>query len=162
MSASRHLLAANPRRIGPVGTALRVVFGLGLLYLAGGANGLAWGVEWYDPVVGLIALPSIMVALGLAAGRHADGPLRFTGLLGIAVNVAVIAVLIANPYTGGGAALFYGASLLVAAWRAQPGCEVTVLSNLILGRDDQVGCPTLTPIDEVEALRRKHATATVP
>jgi hypothetical protein len=120
-----------------VGTALRVVFGLGLLYLAGGANGLAWGVEWYDPVVGLIALPAIMVALGLAAGRYADGPLRFTGLLGIAVNVAVIAVLIANPYTGGGAALFYG-------------------------RDDQVGCPTLTPIDEVEALRRKHATATAP
>jgi hypothetical protein len=26
-----------------------------------------------------------------------------------------------------------------------------VLSNWILGRDDQIGCPVFTPIDEVEA-----------
>jgi hypothetical protein len=30
-------------------------------------------------------------------------------------------------------ALFYGATLVAAAWRGQPGCEATVLSNLILG-----------------------------
>jgi hypothetical protein len=39
----------------------------------------------------------------------------------------------------------------VAAWRAQPGCEATVLSNWILRRDDQIGCPCFTPIDEAEA-----------
>ena len=160
MSASRHPLGANPRRIGPVGTALRVVFGLGLLYLAGGASGLSWQGEWHDALIGLVALPAIMVVVGLAARRYAAGPVHFTGPLGIAVNVAVIAALVSNPYTGGGATLFYGVTLLVAAWRGQPGCEATVLSNLILGRDDQIGCPTLTPIDEVEAqLRRKHATA---
>ena len=148
------------REIGPVGTAVRVVIGVGLLYLAGGAGGLSWDVLWYDPVVGFVALPTVAVGLGLAARRYSDGPVRLTGGLGIALNLAVIAALVSNPYTGGGATLFYGATLLVAAWRGQAGCEATVISNLALGRDDQIGCPTLTPIDVAEAqLRRAVAEA---
>jgi len=74
----------------------------------------------------------------------------------------VIVALIANDYTGGGATIFYGTTMLIAAWRGQAGCEGTVVSNWLLGRDDQIGCPTFTPIDEVEAqLRRKQATATL-
>ena len=42
-------------------------------------------------------------------------------------------------------------TLLVAVWRGQPGCESIVLSNWVLGRDDQIGCPIFTPIDEAEA-----------
>ena len=42
----------------------------------------------------------------------------------------------------------------MAAWCGQPGCEATVVSNLILGRDDQIGCPAFTPIDALEARRR--------
>jgi hypothetical protein len=141
------------RRIGPVATSLRVVVGLGLLYLA------LWGVEWYEPLVGFVALPAIALALGLAARRYASGPVRFDGPLARAVNCAAIVALVVNPYTGGGATLFYGATLLVAAWRGLPGCEATLLPNLILGRDDQIGCPTFSPIDEVEArLRRGGAT----
>jgi hypothetical protein len=151
------------REIGPVGTALRVAGGLGLLYLAVGAGGpSAWGAEWYDPVIGFVALPEITVLLGLAARRFARQPVRFDGPLSVALNVIVIVALVANPYTGGGATLFYGATLLVAAWRGQAGCEVTVLPNLALGRDDQIGCPTFSPIDAAEAhLRRRHATAPV-
>ena len=149
------------RGIGPVGTALRAVTGLGLLYLAVGAGGPSdWGIEWYDPVVGFVALPAIAVVLGLAARRLAGHPVRFNGPLGVATNVVVIAALASNPYTGGGAALFYGAMLLIAAWRGQAGCEATVLPNLILGRDDQIGCPTFSPIDALEHhLRRSHAAA---
>ena len=33
------------RRIGPIGTAVRIAGGLGLLYLAG-ADGLSWNVQW--------------------------------------------------------------------------------------------------------------------
>lgn len=36
-----------------------------------------------------------------------------------------------------------------------------MLSNWILRRDDQIGCPTFTPIDEAEArlaARRSHST----
>jgi hypothetical protein len=80
--------------------------------------------------------------------------------LGVATNLVVIVVLVSNPYTGGGATLFYGAALLVAAWRGQAGCEATVLPNVIFRRDDQIGCPTFSPVDAVEGhLRRTHATA---
>jgi hypothetical protein len=149
------------RGIGPVGTALRVATGVGLLYLAVGAGGPSdSGVDWYDPVIGFVALPAISVLLGLAARRFADRPVHFNGPLGVATNLVVIVALVSNPYTGGGATLFYGATLLVAAWRGQAGCEATVLPNLILGRDDQIGCPPFSPIDAVEDhLRRRHATA---
>ena len=87
------------RRIGPVGTALRVLVAVGLLYLAGGAQGLSWSATWYDAAVGLAGFPA----------------------------------------------------LTLLAWQAQPGCEVTVLSNWILHRDDQVGCPLFGLIDAAEA-----------
>lgn len=144
------------RRIGPIGTASRALVGVALLYLAGGAAGLSWNVEWYDTVVGLIALPAIVVAAGLAARRYARGPVRLTGPVAICLNCAVIVALVANPYTGGGALLFYGTTLLFAAWRGQPGCEATVLSNMILRREDQIGCPTFSPIDSAEAKHRAN------
>jgi hypothetical protein len=147
-------ISATVRRIGPVATASRTVVGLALLYLAGGAGGLSWSIEWWDPLVGLVGLPAISVGLGLAARRYADGPVRLMGPLAICINCLVIVVLVVNPYTGPGALLFYGATLLLAAWRGQPGCEATVPSNFILGRDDQIGCPTFAPVDAWEARRR--------
>jgi hypothetical protein len=145
------------RRIGPAGTSLRVIVAAGLLYLAGGASRLSRQVEWYDPVLGLVALPALTVLLGLAARRYAAKPLRFTGPGGHALHCAVIVALVANPYTGGAATLFYAATLLAAAWRGQPGCEVTVLSNWILKRDDRVGCPLFAPpIDAAEARHRRR------
>lgn len=139
------------REIGPVGTALRVTGGLGVLYLAGAIEGGSWDVSWFDPLVGFIALPGIMVALGLIARRYASGPIHFTGVPGHAVNAAVIGALFVIPYTAGGAALFYGATMLLAAWRGQRGCESTMISNLILRRVDQIGCPLFLPVDEAEA-----------
>jgi hypothetical protein len=163
------------RRIGRVGTISRVIVALGLLFLAltnGGAliglrrtgpatyhltftsGGLSWHLTWYDAVLGLIVFPALMVVIGLAARRFPGPGIHFTGPLGVAINTAVIVALLANPYTAGAAELFYGITLVVAAWRAQPGCEATVLSNLILGRDDQIGCPAFTPIDALEARHR--------
>jgi len=138
------------RRIGTIGTAVRVLAGLSLLFGAL-ADGLAWGLAWHSAVLGLVAFPAVMVGVGLAARRFAGGPVRFIGPLGLAVNTAVIVVLYTIDYTNDAAALFYGVMLLVSAWRAQPGCEATVLSNWILRRDDQIGCPVLAPIDEAEA-----------
>jgi hypothetical protein len=152
---------ATGRRIGPLGTGARILVGFALLYLAGAIDGLPWGVEWFDPVVGLLVLPAIMVGVGLAARRYVAGPLRVTGPLGIALNLAVIVALISNEYTGGGATLFYGATMLIAAWQGQPGCESTVVSNLVLRRDDQLGCPIFWPIDELEErMRSARAAAT--
>ena len=139
------------RRIGRAGTISRVIVALGLLYLALTHGGLSWRLTWHDAVLGLVVFPAVMVVTGLAARRFAGRAIHFTGPLGVAVNTAVIVALLANRYTAGGAELFYGITLLVAAWCGQPGCEATVLSNLILRRDDQIGCPTFTPIDALEA-----------
>jgi len=138
------------RRIGPIGTASRLVAAAGLLYLAL-FDGTGWGLEWYDAAVGLAVLPAAVIAFGLAARRYASGPVRFTGSAGTTANCVLLVALAVNPYTAGGAALFYGATLLVAAWRGQPGCEATVVSNAIFGRGDQLGCPLFSPIDEAEA-----------
>jgi hypothetical protein len=143
------------RRIGRTGTISRVIVGLGLLYLALTHGGLSWRLTWYDAVLGLIVFPTVMIAIGLAAGRFAGRGVRFTGPVGVAVNCAVIVALLANPYTAGAAELFYGITLLVAAWYGQPGCEATVVSNLILRRDDQIGCPAFTPIDALETRRHR-------
>jgi hypothetical protein len=148
----------STRRIGLLGTALRVTVALSLLYLAGGADGLSWHVDWYDVAGGLVMLPSLSVVLGLAARRYATKPLRFTGPVGHAVNCVAMTALVVNPYTSGAATLFYGTTLVAAAWRRQPGCEVTVLPNWILRRDDQVGCPAFAPIDAAEARRRSRPT----
>jgi hypothetical protein len=60
--------------------------------------------------------------------------------------------------TGSAATLFDGATLLIAACQGRAGCELTVISNLVLGRDDQIGCPLLTPIDVAEAHLRRGST----
>src|ERR671918_1407695 len=139
------------RRIGPIGTASRVLAGLALLYLALSDGGrLAWDLRWYEVALGLVALPALMLGLGLAASRFGNGPVRFTGPIALAVNAALAVALFATQYTAGGAALFVGTTLIVAAWRGQPGCEATVVSNAIFRRDDQIGCPLLSPIDEAE------------
>src|SRR5919106_4849880 len=143
------------RRIGSSGTVSRVLVGLGLLYLAL-ADGASWGLATHEAMLGLVAFPAAMVTLGLSARLLGAGPVRFDGPVGIAANTAVITALVLVDYTASAAALFYGTTLLVAAWRAQPGCEPTVVSNWILGRDDQIGCPTFTPIDEAETRLRNR------
>jgi hypothetical protein len=145
------VLRGKVRRIGWIGAGTRVAAGLVLVYTALLGGDFSWNGDWRDAVLGLVVFPAVMLALGLAAGRLAAGPLRYTGPVAIALNCVVIVVLLVNPYTSGGAALFYGISLLVAAVRRRPDCELTVLSNWLLRRDDQVGCPVFTPIDIVEA-----------
>jgi hypothetical protein len=146
------------RRIGPIGTTTCLLAAAGLGYLAL-FDGASWGLEWYDAAVGLGVLPAAALAFGLGARRYASGPVRFTGSAATTANCLVIIGLAVNPYTAGGAALFYGTTLIVGAWRAQPGCEATVLSNWILGRDDQLGCPAFSPIDEAEARLKARRSA---
>jgi hypothetical protein len=149
-------------RIGWIGAASRAAAGLVLVYLAVFGGDLSWNLDWRDAVLGLALFPAGMLAVGIAAGRYADGPLRYTGRVAIVLNCLAIVVLLVNPYTGGGAELFYGTSLLVGAWRRQPDCEATVLSNWLLGRSDQIGCPVFTPIDVAEArLRGRNQDARV-
>ena len=140
------------RSIGPVGTIARAVVGVALLV---GALADQSGLQVHEAVLGLVVFPAVTVGIGLWAARYAHGPLRFTGLGGMAVNCTIIVTLFVIPATAGAAVLFYGVSLLVGAARGLPHCEDTAISNLILGRDDQIGCPVFTPIDTMEARHRK-------
>jgi hypothetical protein len=143
------------RRIGTFGTVARVLVGVALLVLvfADQPHEWAWGVEPHELVLGLGVFPVVMVAIGLLARRYSDGPLRLTTTAGTTANCIVIVALFAIPYTTGAAALFYGPSLIVGALQGLPDCEATALSNLILRRDDQIGCPVFTPIDAWESRR---------
>jgi hypothetical protein len=91
------------------------------------ADGASWGLAWHEPLLGLVAFPAVMLVFGLGARLLAEGPVRFDGPVGTAANTAVIAALVLFDYTASAAALFYGTTLLVSAWRAQPGREATVL-----------------------------------
>jgi hypothetical protein len=39
----------------------------------------------------------------------------------------------------------------LAALRGYGGCEVLAISNWVLGRDDQVSCFVLSPVDNMES-----------
>jgi hypothetical protein len=140
------------RRIGPIGTGSRLLVATVLIYLAL-AKGASWGLHLYDALLGLVVFPGAMLILSLVARQRGSERIRLTGSLGTLLNCALIVGLILNPYTARGAELFYGVTLLIAAWRGQPDCESTVISNWILGRDDQIGCPVFSPIDRFEARR---------
>lgn len=136
--------------IGPVGVAARVVVGLVFV-----AAALWWrDPTWADLLVGLVVMPAVAVGLlGWRARRRPDR-LEATSPAAHCLNVVLFLPLFFIPATAGGAFLFYGVSMLVAAPRRSGGCEVTAIANAVLDRDDQVGCVLFGPIDAAEASRR--------
>lgn len=146
------------RAIGPIGTTTRLLVGSALVLLAL-LHGQPWGIQWYEVVLGLAVFPAFMLSLDLTLRHYTSHPVRLTGSAATAVNCIVIVVLLVNPLTQAAAELFYSASLLVAAWRGQAGCEATVIPNWILRRDDQIGCPMFSPIDHAESRHNARTEA---
>jgi hypothetical protein len=139
--------APGQRQIGPGGRLARLVVGLTFIGLA-----LFWrDPDWKDFVLGLMVAPLFVIGLFAFRARRVGRPLRATGPLGHFANLIILIPLFALPATSGAALLFYGASMLFAAARAAGSCEVTAISNAVLGRDDQVGCPLFWPVDAAEA-----------
>ena len=163
---------ARRRQIGGIGTAARVV--LGLAFMALGVTGgrvsvmhgqVGIGFEPISVVVGLVGFPAVVLAWQWLRARIVPTRLQATGPGSTALNMLVLAALLLTPwyapplaFTSVAALVFYGASMLLAALRGYSGCEVTAISNWILGRDDQVGCLVLSPVDDLE--RRIKGTST--
>jgi hypothetical protein len=142
-------LAAACGRIGPIGVAARLIVGTILIVLA-----LFWrDPHWRDAVLGLLAFPVVIATALWVRARARRSPLRAVGPVAHLLNIVVAAVLLALPETAGPTFVFYGASMLVAALRRTGGCEVTAISNLLLRRNDQVGCALFGPIDLLERER---------
>jgi hypothetical protein len=135
--------------IGPLGTAARVLVA-GVLpgsvtwgHLARGFRPAAW-------LLGLVGFPALLLAGQWLRARRTPAPLRATGRVAHALNLAVFLVLYLLEPTSDAALVFYGASMLLAAAAGYAGCEVLAVSNWLLGRDDQVGCAIFGPIDRRE------------
>lgn len=145
---SEHVFA-RPRSIGAFGTASRLAVGAALLIASA-----VIGIRWRDVLIGLVAANlAVLVGLWLRGGDAP--PLRAAGPIGHCVNCAsIIAFLFLLPI---GAMLFYGTSIVLAALTGRAGCEVSVMSNLLRGRDDQIGCPVFTPIDAIDDQRHRRA-----
>ena len=163
----------NPRQIGPIGTIVRAILGLALLFGLGIPGGVTtihgryqYAFDVPSVILGAAVFPAAVLAWHWWYVRGHPAPLRATGAMATTINMVVLVALFLIPfyaprfyYLGTAAAVFYGASMLLAAVRGKAGCEVTAISNWLLGRDDQVGCPVFTPIDSAEH-RRKTAPDT--
>jgi hypothetical protein len=141
--------SGRQRSIGPLGTTARVLVG-GLLLAS-----VTWGhlTRGFHPsawLLGLVGFPALLVAGQWLRARRTPTPLRATGPVAHALNVAAFVVLWLLEPTSDAALLFYGASMWLAAVRGYAGCEVLAVSNWLLGRDDQVGCALFWPIDHLE------------
>jgi hypothetical protein len=136
--------------VGPGGMLARIVAAAGLYWLAFADKR---GLTWFVAFLGLVVFPGVLLAAQALRSRVSPAPLRATGPVGHAVNAAIIVGLFVLPFppdVRDAVALFYGASMLVAAWRGYAGCEVLAIPNWLLGRDDQVGCLIFSPLDELE------------
>jgi hypothetical protein len=140
------------RSIGKFGTLGRVAVGVALLALA--IIGLPpWGhlIPIWQLLIGLVALPAVATLAQLARLAFSKQRLNQSGEVAAVVNCVVITVLAIAPPTRGATLVFLGFSMLVAAIRGYGGCESLAVSNLLLRRDDQVGCLLFSPIDKLES-----------
>jgi hypothetical protein len=143
------------RGIGPLGTTARVLVGGWLLasvtwgHLSGDFHLSSW-------LLGLVGFPAVVLAGQWLRARRTPTPLRATGPVAHALNVAVFVALYVPDATSDAALLFYGASMWLAAVRGYAGCEVLAVSNWLLGRDDQIGCALFWPIDQEERHRGRR------
>lgn len=147
------------RRIGPIGTAARIVLGIVLLAIVL-LGQLATGFAPYKWALGLVGFPVVLLAGQWLRARRDPTRLEATGPLGFALNALVFLTLYltfwyapAFSFTSDATLIFYGASMLLAALRGYAGCEVLAVSNWLLRRDDQVGCLIFAPIDSLERRR---------
>jgi hypothetical protein len=146
---------AQPQRraIGAAGTVARIMVGVFLVgsVVAGevtrGFHPAAW-------LLGLVGFPVIVLTVTWLRARRRPSRICATGPVGHLVNAAVFAALYttvwyapAIGFTSDATLIFYGAAMLLAAARGYAGCEVMAVSNLLLRRDDQVGCVLFASVD---------------
>ncbi len=133
------------RAIGPIGTSVRVLLGIGAFLSAFfPVRPYGWQVA-----VGLVGLPAVVVAWQALRARGNPEPARDHGL-GVVVSLVLGVALLGPDLTRPVGLLFCAVSLLVAGIRGYGGCEISAIGNWLLRRDDQVGCVVLSPVDVAE------------
>lgn len=128
---------------------------------------LLWAVPYLLRAPIPLGFPSLGVAIGLAVFyalfhlmvfRFFPGINRWWGAI-VANGFLALMLVVGQP--GGlvfgrgegvlGTAVFIGLSLVLAAWRADPGCEMMSIPALLLRQHTHLVCILFSPIDWVEA-----------
>ena len=150
------------RLIGPAGTIARLATGVGLFGLVAWAA-VRGDLEIHEVVVGVVGLPAIVMATVLSAKQliGTSAYLNATGPVGTLINFGTIIALFLIPWTTDIALFFYGIPMFLAAWRGYPGCEMMAISNFVLRRQDELGCPWFWPIDTIESRLAHRGTSTL-
>jgi hypothetical protein len=155
--------AAAARPIGTWGTAARLL--LGGYLVASVVVGSFTGNGTFKPaawLLGLLGFPVLLLAWqAWRAHRNPGRLVAVTGLAGHLLTFGVFLVLYTTTwyappidFVSDAALLFFGSSMLLAAYRGYAGCEVLAISNWLLRRDDQVGCVVFDPVDRLETAER--------
>lgn len=146
----------------PVGRILRLLVGAAFLVWAippSGAPVSAILLSLATAVVLLIFYLMVYWALIRYVGGLSNwlGVLVAAGPVGLVFFLGLPGRLIFGRGEGALAVLVYiGVSLIVMAVRADPGCEVMTLPNLIFGKDTRLPCFLFSPIDAIERKVRGH------
>ena len=139
------------RAIGPIGTIARICTGLLLFSFAGWAAARG-DLQIHEVLLGLVGLPMIVMLVVIASQPvlGTSAYLRATGPFGTLINFSMIVALFVMPWTNEIAYFFYGVPMFLAAWRGYPGCEMLAISNPVLRRKDELGCPWFYLVDVLE------------
>lgn len=141
----------------PGGRVLRLLVGAWLLFVV--ATNAARAPSGVALLMGatFAALLSLYVALHLFLTRRQLNV--WLGKLIALVPVALVYFLGPDAVKLGVLA-FFGTSLLVASLRGDPGCEVTTIPSLLLGRSAYLPCLIFSPLDRLEeSLARRLRTS---
>jgi hypothetical protein len=132
------------------GRALRFIFGVYLLYdihavyLEVDLNGILIRLSW------AIALVIFYYVVHLVVSVNAKG---VNPILGAVLAFAPVLIVYFLGYGGPaatGALTFLGITLIIAAIRADPGCEVMSIPGLFSKKHTHLTCILFSPIDWVE------------
>jgi hypothetical protein len=154
--------AVAARAIGTWGTGMRLLVGG---FLVGSvAYGSVTGDGSFEPeswLVGLVGFPGLLLTWQVWRARRKPGRLvAATGPVGHLLTLVIFLGLYATAwyappigFVSDAALVFFGTSMLLAAFRGYAGCEVLSISNWVLRRDDQVGCVLFDHVDRLEGRR---------
>lgn len=150
----------------PLGRIMRLLVGVAFLVWAIPPSGAPTSAILLSELTA-VALLILYLLVHWALARHAR-PL--SNWLGVVLAAGPPALLFFLGLPGGlifgrgeGAVavlLYIGVSLVVMALRADPGCEVMTLPNLIFRKDTQLPCFLFSPIDALERKIRRRKVGT--
>ncbi len=108
-------------------------------------------------MLGLLVFPALFTIWQYERARRNPARLEANGPIASILNIVLFFVFYftflyapAISFMSDAVLIFYGLSMLLAAFRGYGGCESLAISNWLLKRDDQLGCLLFSPLDAAE------------